>query len=94
METEFATVKQKLKSVDQIARLQVDREREEKEKIQIQLENETEKLEELQEANSQLTMELSQIKIKLQYAEDKAEKESGNLRDKQTQVENLIKDYE
>lgn len=39
-------------------------------------------------------MELNKLKIKLQYADDRAEKDAGNLREKQGQVEGLIKDYE
>jgi len=39
-------------------------------------------------------MELNKLKIKLQYADDKAEKDNANLKDKQSQVEALIKDYE
>jgi predicted RNA-binding protein with PIN domain len=39
-------------------------------------------------------MELNKLKIKLQYADDRAEKDASNLRDKQNQVEGLIKDYE
>ena len=39
-------------------------------------------------------MELNKLKIKYQYAEDRAEKETMNLKDKQSQVEGLIKDYE
>ena len=41
-----------------------------------------------------MSMELGKLKIKLQYADDKAEKDAANLRDKQNQVESLIKDYE
>ena len=41
-----------------------------------------------------MSMELGKLKIKLQYADDKADKDAANLRDKQNQVENLIKDYE
>lgn len=39
-------------------------------------------------------MELNKLKIKYQYSEDRAEKETMNLKDKQSQVEGLIKDYE
>lgn len=39
-------------------------------------------------------MELNRIKIKLQYAEERADKDVANLKDKQNQVESLIKDYE
>lgn len=38
-------------------------------------------------------MELNKVKIKLQYSDDKAEKDAFNLREKQKQVESLIKDY-
>lgn len=38
-------------------------------------------------------MELNKLKIKLQYADDKAEKDNANLKDKHNQVEALIKDY-
>jgi hypothetical protein len=94
METELATLKQKLKNIDQIYKLEGDKHREEIDKVHIQLDNEVDKNGELQENNNQLTMELNKLKIKLQYSEDRADKETLNLRDKQNQVEGLIKDYE
>ena len=39
-------------------------------------------------------MEFNKLKIQLQYADDRAEKDASNLRDRQNQVEGLIKDYE
>ena len=43
METEHATLKQKLKSIDQIAKLEVDKQREENDKLRLQLDNELDK---------------------------------------------------
>jgi len=39
-------------------------------------------------------MEVNRLKIKLQYTEERVEKDTMNLKERQTQVENLIKDYE
>lgn len=33
-----------------------------------------------------MSMELNKLKIKLQYADDKAQKDTANLKDKQNQV--------
>mgnify|MGYP000967563912 CR=1 FL=1 len=38
-------------------------------------------------------MELNKIKIKMQYADERSEKDGANLREKQIQVEAMIKDY-
>ena len=40
-----------------------------------------------------MSMELNKLKIQLQYANEKVEKDSSNLKEKQSQVQNLIKDY-
>lgn len=38
-------------------------------------------------------MEVNRLKIKLQYSEEKNEKDSYNLKQKQQHIESLIKDY-
>ncbi len=39
-------------------------------------------------------MELSKVTIKLQFTEERLDKDSLALKDRQMQLENLIKDYE
>lgn len=39
-------------------------------------------------------MEVNRLKIKLQYAEQKNEKDAVNIKEKQQHIESLIKDYE
>jgi hypothetical protein len=39
-------------------------------------------------------MELSKLRIKLQFTEERLEKDSLNLRERQMQLENLVRDYE
>lgn len=38
------------------------------------------------EGNTQMSMELNRLKIKLQYAEERSEKDAQNLKEKQGQV--------
>ena len=72
----------------------MDKLREENDKINMQYENELNKNEELREGNNQVNMEINKLKIKLQYAEEKIEKDSACLKDRQNQLESLVKDYE
>ena len=39
-------------------------------------------------------MELSKLRLKLQFTEERLEKDSLNLRERQMQLENLVRDYE
>lgn len=48
----------------------------------------------MQESNNSSIMELNKLKIKLQYAEERTDKDTQNLKEKQNQIEGLIKDYE
>lgn len=48
----------------------------------------------LSESNTELGMELSKLRIKLQFTEERLEKDSLNLRERQMQLENLVRDYE
>lgn len=48
----------------------------------------------LADANNELGVELGKVRVKLQFTEERLEKESMSLRDRQGQLENLVKDYE
>lgn len=55
-------------------------------KYRSELENEIEINKDLTDTNSNISMELSKLKIKLQYTEEKLEKETAHLKEKQVQL--------
>ena len=79
-------------TIDQIYKLEADKIKDEAEKYRKQLEESTQKNAELINGINALNEELSKTKAKLQYAEQRSERDTNNLKQKQQQIEGLFKD--
>ena len=64
------------------------------EKVKSDYESEALKATQLNDQNGQLSVELGKLKVKLQFTEEKVEKDASDMREKKIEIEGIVKDYE
>ena len=55
--------------------------------------NEVSKNNQLSEQNSHMNVEFGKIRVKLQFTEEKVEKDVHDMRDKKSEMENMSREY-
>ena len=73
---------------------EIDQYKEELERTRTDYEEESMKNAQLTENNAQLNVELGKTKVKLQFMEEKSEKDGAALQERKLEIESLTRDHE